>query len=141
VDALSHPCNDEQEVGEQQLLLLPKEAFLNLAEADDLNSLEALLVVAQQQYAPWLKQRKECLGWREDQGQWRDANHRVVVPLDQALQRHIMHAYHDGLTAHPGCNETARKVLKQFCWPGGRVWIEQYVKGCTTYQQNQNLTH
>src|SRR6266851_4731088 len=52
-----------------------------------------------------------------------------------------MHTYHDGLTGHPGCNEMVRKVLQRFHWPGGRAWIEQYVKGCTTCQQNKNLTH
>ena len=52
-----------------------------------------------------------------------------------------MHAYHDGLAAHPGRDETARKVLERFRWPGGRAWIEQYVKGCAVCQQNKNLTH
>src|SRR6266851_4797127 len=52
-----------------------------------------------------------------------------------------MHAYHDGLVAHLGRDETARKVLDRFCWPGGRAWVEQYVKGCTICQQNKNLTH
>src|SRR5216684_9339153 len=41
-----------------------------------------------------------------------------------------MHAYHDGLAAHLGRDETVRKVLDRFCWPGGQTWIEQYVKGC-----------
>jgi len=45
-DALSRPCNDEQEVGERQLSLLPEGAFLNLAEADNLTSLEGLLSAA-----------------------------------------------------------------------------------------------
>ncbi|SRR6266851_7609245 len=52
-----------------------------------------------------------------------------------------MHAYHNGLAVHPGRDEMARKVLNQFCWPGGQAWIEQYVKGCATCQQNKNLTH
>ena len=52
-----------------------------------------------------------------------------------------MHTYHDGLAAHPGRDETARKVLDRFCWPGGQAWIEQYVKGCTICQQNKNLMH
>jgi hypothetical protein len=28
-----------------------------------------------------------------------------------------------------------------YFWPAGRAWIEQYVKGCATCQQNKNLTH
>jgi hypothetical protein len=50
-------------------------------------------------------------------------------------------AYHDGLTGHPGRDETTRKVLGRFAWPGARQWIEQYVKGCAVCQQNKNLTH
>ena len=67
-NALSYPSDDEREVGEQQLLLLPQEAFLNLAKAGDSNSLKAILVSAQQQYRPWLKARQEHAGWKEDQG-------------------------------------------------------------------------
>ncbi len=52
-----------------------------------------------------------------------------------------MHAYHDGLAAHPGWDETSRWVLDRFTWPGVRTWIKQYVKGCATCQQNKNLTH
>jgi len=52
-----------------------------------------------------------------------------------------MHAYHDGLTGHPGQDETTRKVLGKFSWPGAQQWIEQYVKGCAICQQNKNLTH
>ncbi len=52
-----------------------------------------------------------------------------------------MYAYYNGLIGHPGCDETARKVLNRFHWPGGQAWIEQYVKGCVTCQQNKNLTH
>jgi len=67
-NALSYPSDDEREVEEQQLLLLPQEAFLNLAKAGDSNSLKAILVSAQQQYRPWLKARQERAGWKEDQG-------------------------------------------------------------------------
>jgi len=67
--ALSHPSDDEQEVREQQLLLLPANTFLNLAEADDPNSLETLLATTQRQYQPWLKERQGCANWTEHQGQ------------------------------------------------------------------------
>jgi hypothetical protein len=52
-----------------------------------------------------------------------------------------MHAYHDGLLGHPGRDETIRKVLQCFYWPGVQQWVKQYVKGCTTCQQNKNLMH
>ncbi len=52
-----------------------------------------------------------------------------------------MHTYHDGLTAYLECDEMVRKVLNRFHWLGGKVWIEQYIKGCAMCQQNKNLMH
>jgi hypothetical protein len=53
-----------------------------------------------------------------------------------------MHTWHDGpLNGHPGRDETIRRVNKEYFWPGARVWITEYVKGCATCQQNKNLTH
>ncbi len=66
---------------------------------------------------------------------------RLAVPPDQELKRRIMHAYHDGLMAHPGHDETVRKVLDWFYWPRAKGWIKQYIKECTMCQQNKNLTH
>src|SRR6266851_6396117 len=34
-----------------------------------------------------------------------------------------------------------RKVLDRFTWPGRQRWIDQYVWGCATCQQNKNLMH
>jgi hypothetical protein len=42
---------------------------------------------------------------------------------------------------NPGRDETTRKVLDQYYWPGAHQWIEQYMKGCVIFQQNKNLTH
>jgi transposase InsO family protein len=66
----------------------------------------------------------------------------LVVPPDDALKRRILREYHDHWGAgHPGCDETIRKVQNNYFWPIQKTWIEQYVKGCTTCQQNKNLTH
>ncbi len=43
-DALSRPSDDEQEVEDQQLSLIPPEVFLNIVDADSVDSLEALLI-------------------------------------------------------------------------------------------------
>ena len=115
--------------------------FLNLAEADNPTSLEGLLVAARKQYQLWFAARKDKQRWTEEEGQWWDANHKLIVPPDQGVRHRLMHAYHDGLAAHPGWDETSRWVLDRFTWPGVRTWIKQYVKGCATCQQNKNLTH
>jgi Integrase zinc binding domain len=74
---------------------------------------------------------------------WRDiSEHCLVVPPDQGLKCEIMHTWHDGpLNGHPRRDETIRRVNKEYFWPGTRAWIMEYVKGCTTCQQNKNLTH
>ncbi len=140
-DALSRPCDDKREVGEWQLSLLPESTFLNLAITGDLDLLETMLVTAQRDYRPWLKARRDLQWWTNHQGEWLDANQKAIVPPDQSLYRCIMHTYHDGLGVHPGRDEMVRKVLDRFAWPGGRQWIDQYVRGCTTCQQNKNLMH
>jgi len=56
-----------------------------------------------------------------------DINKKIVVSPDQALKRQIIHAYYNGLTGHPGHDETVRKILERFHWPGGKGWIEQYI--------------
>src|SRR6266851_1088776 len=76
-DTLSQPYNDEQEIGEQQLSLLPESTFINLAKAGDLNSLEGQISTAQQQYKPWFQARKEGQCWSKDQGQWLDSEQKT----------------------------------------------------------------
>jgi len=73
---------------------------------------------------------------------WRDKEGRLIVPPDDALKRRILREYHDHWgVGHPGHNETIRKVQNNYFWPLQRAWIDQYVKGCATCQQNKNLMH
>jgi hypothetical protein len=53
-----------------------------------------------------------------------------------------MNLVHDHLAAgHPGQDETLRKTQGKYYWPGMKEWVMEYVKGCTTHQQNKILTH
>ena len=73
---------------------------------------------------------------------WRDKEGRLVVPPDDGLKRRILREYHNHWGAgHPGCDKTIRKAQNNYFWPLQRAWIDQYVKGCATCQQNKNLTH
>jgi hypothetical protein len=73
---------------------------------------------------------------------WRDKEGRLVVCPDDTLKRRILREYHDHWGAgHPGHDETIRKVQNNYFWPLQRIWIDHYIKGCTTCQQNKNLTH
>jgi hypothetical protein len=138
-NALSRPSEDEQQRDERQVTLLPSEVFLNLTNTSNEDSLEYLLVRKQEEHSKWAKehggqQAKGTTLWITEDGQ-------TLVPPGDELKRRIMHAYHDRLSGHPGRDETVRRVLQHFYWPGARQWIKQYVKGCATCQQNKYLTH
>jgi hypothetical protein len=113
--------------------------FLKLASTGNEDSLEYLLAQEQGKYSGWIKEHNgrqakgTTLRIAEDS--------RILVPPIDELKWRIMHAYHNGLSGHPGRDETTRKVLQCFHWSGARQWVEQYMKGCATCQQNKNLTH
>jgi hypothetical protein len=45
------------------------------------------------------------------------------------------------MAGHPGHNETIRKAKRLRQWEGMNRWIADYIKGCTTCQQNKIITH
>ena len=50
--------------------------------------------------------------------------------------------YHDHPTAgHPGRDETLRQTQEKYHWTGMKDWIAEYIKGCSTCQQNKIQTH
>jgi hypothetical protein len=126
--------------------VIPPDAFLNVFEAGDPGTVEHEVMEAQQQYQDMLKQWEKTISITrtEELGRttWRDKEGRQVVPPDDALKRRILREYHDHWGAgHPGRDETIRQVQNQYFWPSKRAWIKQYIKGCTTCQQNKNITH
>jgi Integrase zinc binding domain len=53
-----------------------------------------------------------------------------------------MNIWHEGtINGHPGRDEMIRCINKEYFWPGAKTRITEYIKGCTTCQQNKNLTH
>jgi hypothetical protein len=58
------------------------------------------------------------------------------VPKDQKLRRDILKLFHDHETAgHPGELETYNAIKQHYWWPGLRVFVKNYIKGCGVYQQ------
>ena len=64
------------------------------------------------------------------------------IPKDYDLQKKIISQYHDLLSArHPREIKTLNAVKEHYWWPGMRIFIKNYVKGCGICQQfkiNQN---
>jgi hypothetical protein len=113
--------------------------FLKLTNTSNEHSLEYLLVREQEKHSKWAEEH----GGQQAKGTtlWVAGDGWMLIPPSDELKRRIMHIYHDGLLGHLGRDETIQKVLRHFYWLGAQQWIEQYVKGCMTCQQNKNLTH
>jgi hypothetical protein len=57
-------------------------------------------------------------------------------------KRALMLLIHDHPTAgHLGHDEMIRKAKKLRRWEGMNKWVADYIKGCTTCQQNKIITH
>ena len=73
---------------------------------------------------------------------WKDSKGHLVIPPDRDLKQDIMCEWHDRpLAGHPGRDETTCCINKSYFWPGAQTWVDQYIKGCATCQQNKNLIH
>jgi len=136
---------DEDETPKWTSLISP-DTFLNVFEAGDPGTVEHEIIEAQTQHQSTIEQWEKTLSIKKDEEPgrttWRDKEGWLVVPSDNTLKRRILREYHDHWGAgHPGHDETIRKVQNNYFWPLQKAWIDQYVKGCTTCQQNKNLTH
>ena len=64
------------------------------------------------------------------------------MPPDGNLKRRMLQElYNHWGAGHLWRDETIRQVQHDYLWPLERAWINQYIKGCATCQQNKNLTH
>jgi hypothetical protein len=60
----------------------------------------------------------------------------------EETKQSILRLHHDSFVGgHLGRDQTYRSVAQAHKWTGMRDWITEYVKGCTTCQQNKPITH
>jgi len=106
-----------------------------------------MITDCQNQYASTMKEWEDTYPIKSIETQtlpfWKDTNEQhLVIPPNDSLKRRLMQVWHDGHTAgHPGRDETVRRINHEYYWPSARSWIQDYIKGCATCQQNKNLTH
>jgi hypothetical protein len=110
-DALSRPGEDERTIEDKLLPLIPSEHFLNLSTLEEPPEIEHNVICHQDLYSRWCKELATTHPISRTRGLWEDDQRRLVVPLNEELKRLILHEYHKGLNAHPGRDETIRKVL------------------------------
>ena len=59
-----------------------------------------------------------------------------------SLRRSILACCHDHETAgHPGYLKTHQLIAAEFWWPGLTQFVQKYIEGCATCQQNKSNTH
>ena len=127
--------------------MLPQATFIQIADADSDNSLENEITDCQNQYSTTMKEWENIYPIQVietlSQTFWKDTNEQwLVIPPNDLLKRCLMKVWHDSPTAgHPGQDEMVQRINCEYYWPSVRSWIQEYVKGCATCQQNKNLTH
>ena len=67
---------------------------------------------------------------------------RIQSDLSIFEKHSLMAICHDHPSAgHPGRDKTLRQAHKCAQWPGMKQWVADYIKGCSTCQQNKTITH
>jgi hypothetical protein len=85
-------------------------------------------------------QERYKLSWKADRAWYR--NNALVVASGEEEKKAVLEAYHDSLTAgHLGVAKTLLAVCQNYWWPGMRVFIQSYVRGCMKCQENKTKTH
>ena len=109
----------------------------------DIVDIETAVINAQQNHETTIKQwalTYPNITQQADDVWWNDDC--LIVMEDNALQRGVTSLYHDSTTAgHPGTLKTCIMLAKDFWWPKMGIFIQEYVKGCTTCQATKAATN
>jgi len=131
--------------------MLKEDTFICIMDADSDGSLKHHIMEAQNQYADTLNRDLIQKHYKRFHNTdlahsstsiWKSKDGKLVIPSDNNIHHKIMRIWHNLPTA--GCprrDKTIRKITHKYHWPSTKHWIADYVKGCTTCQQNKNLTH
>jgi hypothetical protein len=136
-DALSRrPDYDQGEEDNAEVVPLPPYLFgENLRSA----ALETLIEESQEKNEDHFKRLQSTHGWDKEAGQWRKEG-RLAIYTDDTKEA-ILKEHHDHPVAgHPGVATTYFSIRRRYWWPNMKDWIQQYVKGCGTCQQNKANT-
>jgi hypothetical protein len=64
------------------------------------------------------------------------------IPDSDGIQKLIVQEIHDSpMTGHPGRDSTLEMVQRHYWWPRLHHFVNEYVAGCATCQQNKVNTH
>jgi hypothetical protein len=139
-DALSRRpdhCPEEDETKEEILLL---DKFLNLL---DVNLRDR--ITKNKEYNFNVTRAIKLLQEEVDDQKTIFYKGKQYIPKDQELWRDILKLFHNHeMVGHPGELETYNLVKQHYWWPGLRIFVKNYIKGCGICQQfkiDQNPSH
>jgi hypothetical protein len=133
-DALSRrPDYDHGEEDNMEVTPLPASLFGEKARS---TALDTIIEESQTEGAEEFKHLEKTHGWEKHDGLWRKEGRTAV--LSEQIKTKILQEHHNHPTAgHPGAATTYFSVRRKYWWPKMKDWIQQYVKGCGTCQQNK----
>ncbi len=149
-DALSRRPDlcPEEDHDNEDIVMLPDNLFVNLIDidlqervitsdsydADAANALKLLLEDGPSELKSDLDDW--TVEFSEDNKPVLFRRGKMYIPQNEELRRHIVHSFHDPITAgHPGELETFNAVRQHYWWPGMRSFVKKYVNGCGACQQ------
>jgi len=66
----------------------------------------------------------------------------LVVVADNDLRRGVTSLFHNHKTAgHAGITKTLQLIAPYYWWPGMKIFVTEYIKGCATCQMTKVNTH
>jgi hypothetical protein len=143
-DMLSRPPNaDKGDEDNQNLTLLPSQLFIRSMTdpALDWEALKREIQKAQRRHPLLIKDWTVKYALQNKDNVWLKGR-QWVIPPEEPLRRLILQRHHDLPTkGHPGRDWTIQEVERSFWWPGLKTWVANYVKGCSTCQQNKTKSH
>ena len=118
--------------------MLPEKLFL---QAMEFMAVERQIQLDQIQKQDVIKQWQEKYSLQEKDGGWWKGTAAVITQPEE-MAPELLQCYHDSPTAgHPGITKTLWQLIKDYWWPDVRKFVQQYIQGCGTCQQNKAITH
>jgi hypothetical protein len=140
------PENDDDN---EDIVILPDKLFMNLINVELAKLIESATTsdelvkdVSNVLSTKGIPPIKSSLSeWKIQDGKLFYQN-RCYIPDSEGIQKLIVQEIHDSpMTRHPGRDSTLEMVQRHYWWPRLRRFVNEYVAGCATCQQNKVNTH
>jgi len=145
VDALLQRSNyDTGEEDNEDIIVLPKELFIQLANEEPIEEvdLQSRVNTSNMAHENTILQWANSHQLKQEHDTWWKGTV-LVVTGGNNLKRGVISTFHDPpYHGHPGITNTYQLLQGEYWWSNVKSDIEEYVKGCTVCQANKiNMHH